>query len=106
MANGFAAIAPKDVQKLLRSPILKAKALLDIVGNTIDRRAITEQDAAKPFKGELWVEFELVYGHFNGPKRLHVVKTNGNDFVSSTGDPLHHDVINFIKEELDMMFDV
>ena len=90
---------------------LKGKAFLDISENGIERRRFTEADVAKPCQGELWIEFELLYGHFNGPKKRYLIITNGdivrnayNNHTDRYGSTIDIGLIKFVKRKLNELF--
>jgi hypothetical protein len=115
MVNGYAMSVPKKLEKLFSTigmGSLKAKSLLIAhPDGTIEHRPLTEKDAAKPCNGELWVEFEILWGHFNGPKKKYRVLTDGEiikidnwilpDGIHQVVDPT---LEQYIREQLDEIF--
>ena len=106
-------IAPEKLAKLF-SPIglgsLKGTALLDISDSGIERRAFTEKEAAKPCVGELWIEFDILYGHYNGPKKKYKVMTDGtvvknafNNKNPEYGHKIDATLVKFVKHQLSII---
>jgi len=81
---GYVMNAPKKLGKLFH-PLglanLKARSLIDVSPDGIDVRNVTEKDAARPFRGDLWIGFTLLWGHFNGPKQKIMVITDGEEVL-------------------------
>lgn len=45
---------------------------------------LNEKNAAKPHDGNVWIVAEVLFGHFNGPKRHRVILTDGDQLIEST----------------------
>jgi hypothetical protein len=64
--------------------------LLDVIflddhEDGIDWHLPTEKHAAPPFKGKAWIAAEVVFGHFNGPKKKIGIITDGEEVLKIKG---------------------